>query len=246
MLPTRKRSVRFQNEKGLYASNTLPLSRIPSRVLSDSALCLLWNKTRNQFYLNRNVSKALWLILEISIFKQIILEFLPSSVSLQSMREPWPPHTREVFLILFRHLAWLLWTSDQPAAKASTLYDNTAQKDEDNTHVLSGIRTHDLSVKRSQRGHWDLLSKSFVLLFLSVRVMESYIMLEAEFWIAISHTVNRTGIISRPFLPVVHWRIWGGDCHCMILHFTSSNDGQVWFDLLDALLSCDGYWRWMN
>jgi hypothetical protein len=32
---------------------------------------------------------------------------------------PWPPHTGG-FIIYFRHLVGLLWTSDQPVAKAST------------------------------------------------------------------------------------------------------------------------------
>jgi hypothetical protein len=51
------------------------------------------------------------------------------------------------FRNLFRHLVGLLWTSDRPVAKASTYTgQHTTQKDED-THALSGIRTHDLSVQ---------------------------------------------------------------------------------------------------
>jgi hypothetical protein len=45
------------------------------------------------------------------------------------------------FLILFRHSAGLLWTSDQPSAKASTYRQH--RKTRTNIHALSGIRTHD-------------------------------------------------------------------------------------------------------
>jgi hypothetical protein len=42
------------------------------------------------------------------------------------------------------HTVGLLHGSDQSAAKAST---NTGQRNTEDTHVLSGIRTHDLSVQ---------------------------------------------------------------------------------------------------
>jgi hypothetical protein len=46
------------------------------------------------------------------------------------------------FLILFRCSVGLLWTSDQPIAKASA-YTNTERRGQ--THALSGIRTHNHS-----------------------------------------------------------------------------------------------------
>jgi hypothetical protein len=47
---------------------------------------------------------------------------------LESLKGPWPPHTREV-----RHLEGLFWTSDEPVVKVSvyTAQDNIKQKDED-------------------------------------------------------------------------------------------------------------------
>jgi hypothetical protein len=51
-----------------------------------------------------------------------------SSVALQSLQGPWPPHTGG-FIILLKHTAGLLRTSDQPVAKASTYtQDNTTHK----------------------------------------------------------------------------------------------------------------------
>jgi hypothetical protein len=46
-------------------------------------------------------------------------DLYPSSVALQSLNGPWPPHTPG-FINLFRHLVvGLLWTNYQPIAKAS-------------------------------------------------------------------------------------------------------------------------------
>jgi hypothetical protein len=45
---------------------------------------------------------------------------------------------------LFKHSVGLVWTSDQPIAKASTYTGHKTQK-EDKHHTLSGVRTHDLS-----------------------------------------------------------------------------------------------------
>jgi hypothetical protein len=42
-----------------------------------------------------------------------------SSVALQSLQGPLPPHTGG-FVILLGHSIWPLWTSDQPVAKGST------------------------------------------------------------------------------------------------------------------------------
>jgi hypothetical protein len=42
-----------------------------------------------------------------------------SSVALQSLQGPWPPHTGG-FVTLLRYLVEILWTSDQPVAKACT------------------------------------------------------------------------------------------------------------------------------
>jgi hypothetical protein len=46
------------------------------------------------------------------------------------------------FLILFRHSVGLLWTSDQPIARATQ-----HRKTRTNIHALSGFQTHDLSVQ---------------------------------------------------------------------------------------------------
>jgi hypothetical protein len=47
------------------------------------------------------------------------------------------------FVILLRHLVGLLWTSDQPVAKASTYIKNATQKRKI-FHALMGIGTLDL------------------------------------------------------------------------------------------------------
>jgi hypothetical protein len=66
----------------------------------------------------------------------------------------------EGFLTLPIHLEGLLWTSDQPVAKA---YRRTKYgKMRTNIHALSGIRTHGLSVEGirptpQMRGHSDRL-----------------------------------------------------------------------------------------
>jgi hypothetical protein len=49
------------------------------------------------------------------------------------------------FIDLFKHSVGLVWTSDQPIAKASMYTGHKTQKDEDKQHTLSGVRTHDLS-----------------------------------------------------------------------------------------------------
>jgi hypothetical protein len=49
----------------------------------------------------------------------LILILIILIMCLYSSCGPWPPHTGR-FVIYFRHLVGLLWTSDQPVAKAST------------------------------------------------------------------------------------------------------------------------------
>jgi hypothetical protein len=66
---------------------------------------------------------------------------LSSSVALQSLYEPWPPHTGS-FVILLRNLVGLLWASDQPVAKAS-IHSRQYKNTKTNIHASSGIRTHD-------------------------------------------------------------------------------------------------------
>jgi hypothetical protein len=51
------------------------------------------------------------------------------------------------FLNLFRHSVGLLWTSDQPVAKASICTRQHTTKTRTNIHALSGIGTHDLSAQ---------------------------------------------------------------------------------------------------
>jgi hypothetical protein len=51
------------------------------------------------------------------LYNEKIATFLLRDYS--TVNKPWPPHTRS-FLILLRHLVRLLWSSDQPVAKAST------------------------------------------------------------------------------------------------------------------------------
>jgi hypothetical protein len=63
-------------------------------------------------------------------------------VALQSLYGPWPPHAGG-FIIYFRHLVELVWTCDQPVAKAST---HTGQHNtETHIHASFGIQTHDPS-----------------------------------------------------------------------------------------------------
>jgi hypothetical protein len=49
------------------------------------------------------------------------------------------------FVIYFRHLLGLLWTSDQPVAKASTYTGQHNIYTKTNIHASSGIRTRDPS-----------------------------------------------------------------------------------------------------
>jgi hypothetical protein len=51
------------------------------------------------------------------------------------------------FVILLRHTVGLLWTSDQPIAKASTYTGQHNRNTKTNIHALSGIRTHNPSNK---------------------------------------------------------------------------------------------------
>jgi hypothetical protein len=56
-----------------------------------------------------------------------------------------PLHTGGI--VIYLHIVGLLWTSDQPFAKASTSAGQHNTKKRTNNNFLSGIRNHDLSVQ---------------------------------------------------------------------------------------------------
>jgi hypothetical protein len=66
-------------------------------------------------------------------------------------------------MILFWTLGRTPWMGDQPDARPLPIQDSTTQKDADtHIHALSGIRTHDSTVRAVEdstclrpRGHWD-------------------------------------------------------------------------------------------
>jgi hypothetical protein len=75
-----------------------------------------------------------------------------SSVALQSLKGlGCLTHTGPFLILLFRYLVGLLWTSDQPVAKASYL-QRTTQHRAMWTNILSweGIRTHGLKVQTNK------------------------------------------------------------------------------------------------
>jgi hypothetical protein len=79
-----------------------------------------------------------------------------SSVALQSLQGPWPPHTG-VFVILLPHLVGLPWNSDQPVSKASTYtgqYNTAIQRQ--TSMSRAGFEITIPATKRPRpRGHRD-------------------------------------------------------------------------------------------
>jgi hypothetical protein len=76
-----------------------------------------------------------------------IVYLLSSSVALQSLQEPWPPHTGG-YVILLRHFIGLLRISDQSSQMSlhrTTQHRNTRAETKKNIHASIGIRTHDPS-----------------------------------------------------------------------------------------------------
>jgi hypothetical protein len=90
------------------------------------------------------------------------IDFLHQSNKVQQTGPPPPPsplwlcspwrtlaslYTGRVLTLLFRHLLGLLWTTDQPVAKASTYTGQYNTERRGQTSIIEGDSTHDLSVQ---------------------------------------------------------------------------------------------------